>query len=189
MNISLDNLVADSQARQLPSLISRQASAPKAPGNALAVLGMRRTGKTWFCFQQMQELITQGVPREQMLYINFEDERLLGFSAKDFQLLLDSFYRRDPRLMKQECHFFFDEIQNIEGWPLFIRRLLDQTKAQITITGCSARLPSSEIHTSLRGRALPCEIFPFSFSEYLSANNITCPRKPPSSQLRLIRAS
>ncbi len=185
MDISFDNWVADSLERPLPKLTPRQLAIPNAPGNALAVLGMRRTGKTWFCFQRMQELLAKGIPRTQLLYINFEDERLLGFSAKDFQLMLNAFYRRDPGIMNKESHFFFDEIQNIEGWPQFIRRLLDQRRAQITITGSSARLLGSEIHTSLRGRALPCEMFPFSFPEYLSANNISCPQRIPSSQVRL----
>jgi uncharacterized protein len=185
MDISFDHWVADSHERPLPKLTPRQLGVPNAPGNALAILGMRRTGKTWFCFQRMQELLTKNVPRTQMLYINFEDERLLGFSTKDFQLVLDAFYRRDPGVMNKECHFFFDEIQNIEGWPQFVRRLLDQTPAQITITGSSARLLGSEIHTSLRGRALPCEMFPFSFPEYLDANNISCPQNIPSSKVRL----
>jgi predicted AAA+ superfamily ATPase len=186
MKLELDRLVADSQDRMLPDLIRRHVIAPRAPGNALAVIGMRRTGKTWFCYQQMQDLMSEGVARERMLYMNFEDERLLAFSANDFQPLLDAFYRRNPAVIDTECHFFFDEIQEVEGWPHFIRRLLDQGNAQITITGSSARLLSAEIHTSLRGRALPCEIFPFSFSEYIAAVGGEHPSRVPSSKERLM---
>lgn len=185
MDISFDHWISDSHERPLPKLTPRQVAVPYAPDNALAILGMRRTGKTWFCFQRMQELLGKGVPRMQMLYINFEDERLLGFTVKDFQLLLDAFYRCDPSIMNKECYFFFDEVQNVDGWPQFIRRLLDQSQAKITITGSSAKLLGSEIHTSLRGRALPCEMFPFSFTEYLGANNIACPQRIPSSKTRL----
>jgi len=185
MKLSLDNLVADSQERKLPDLVARRVAVPVASGNALAILGMRRTGKTWFCFQRMQALLARGIPRDQMLYINFEDERLLGFAASDFQPLLDAFYRRNPGVLATECHFFFDEIQNIEGWPQFVRRLLDNSKSQVTVTGSSARLLGSEIHTSLRGRALPCEIFPFSFPEYVLAKGGVLPQRSPASQVRL----
>lgn len=182
---AIDNLVADSQDRHLPDLIPRQLAVPHAPGNALAILGMRRTGKTWFCFQRMQELLAAGVSRERMLYINFEDERMLGFGAADFQTMLDAFYRRNPGVMDTQCHFFFDEMQNIEGWPQFVRRLLDTTRAEITVTGSSARLLGAEIHTSLRGRALPCEMFPFSFAEYIRAWGRGEPQRTPSSRERL----
>jgi predicted AAA+ superfamily ATPase len=178
MTISIDNLIADSQDRPLPTLVSRNVAVPSAPGNALAVLGMRRTGKTWFCFQRMHELLAKGISRDQMLYLNFEDERMLGFSASDFQHLLDAFYR-------DTCYFFFDEIQNVEGWPQFVRRLLDSSLAEITVTGSSARLLGAEIHTSLRGRALPCEMFPFSFSEYVRAQGFQCPERTPSNRERL----
>ncbi len=185
MNVSIEHWVADSQDRMLPDLIPRRVDVPDAPGNALAILGMRRTGKTWFCFQRMKELLASGVPRERMLYINFEDERLLGFTAADFQPLLDAFYRRNPGIMTEVCHFYFDEIQTIEGWPQFVRRLLDNSQSQITVTGSSARLLGSEIHTSLRGRALPCEMFPFSFPEYVIAKGGACPERMPSSQGRM----
>lgn len=182
MKSDLERLVADSQERKLPDLVKREVVAPYAPGNALAVIGMRRTGKTWFCYQQMQDLASNGVARERMLYMNFEDERLLSFSARDFQSLLDAFYRRNPDVMDTECYFFFDEIQQVDGWPRFVRRLLDQGNAQVTVTGSSARLLGAEIHTSLRGRALPCEMFPFSFAEYIAAAGDARPSRAPSSK-------
>lgn len=184
MTIDLDYLIADSQERTLPALVKRRLIPPNAPGNALAVIGMRRTGKTWFCYQQMENLLAKGVSRERMLYINFEDERLLSFSREDFQRLLDAFYRRNPEVVDQECYFFFDEIQQVNGWPQFVRRLLDQGGSHITVTGSSARLLGTEIHTSLRGRALACEMFPFSFAEYLDAVGVDCPNHSPSSKQR-----
>ena len=178
----LDALIADSIERPLPQLIRRQAEQPKAPGRALVVVGMRRSGKTWFCYQMIKDLVDQDVPRSQILVLNFEDERLLPFSAPDFQILLDCFYKRTPENKSKTCYFFFDEIQRIEGWQLFIRRLLDSEKVEITLTGSSAKMLSAEIHTSLRGRGLTTEIFPFSFQEYCTAQGILIPTATPSSQ-------
>ena len=184
MSLNLDQLVADSQDRALPELVQRGQVTPDAPGNALAVIGMRGTGKTWYCYQKMQDLLEAGIPRERMLYINFEDERLLGFGSEDFQRLLEAYYRLNPGVADEECHFFFDEIQQIKGWPQFIRRLLDQGQCRVMVTGSSARLLGSEIHTSLRGRALPCEIFPYSFAEYVRATGGSLPSRPPSTKQR-----
>ena len=180
----LDRLIADAEERPLPALVRRSLVPLVAPGRALAVIGMRRSGKTCYCFQMMADLVDQSVSRDRILYINFEDERLLPFGAADFQTLLDCFYRRTPTNKHRLCYFFFDEIQRIDGWYLFIRRLLDQEQVQLTVTGSSSKLLSSEIHTSLRGRALAVEIFPFSFAEYLRARNIAIPQRAPSSHTR-----
>lgn len=185
MKIDFDQMVADFQEISLPSLINRDIHPPQAPGTALALIGMRRSGKTWFCYQLMQELMDKGISREQILYINFEDERLLGFDVSDFQTLLDAFYRRNPAALERPCYFFFDEIQEVDEWPRFIRRLLDSGSAEVTITGSSAKMLSSEIHTSLRGRALPCEIFPFSFPEYAIASETPLPSGTLTTKQRL----
>ena len=80
-----------------------------------------------------------------------------------------------PALKNETCYFYFDEIQRIEGWELFIRRLLDTENVQVTLTGSSAKLPAKEIATSLRGRSLATELFPFSFAEYLRFHGVEPP--------------
>ncbi|MEA3471651.1 MAG: ATP-binding protein [Thermodesulfobacteriota bacterium] len=134
---------------------------------ANTVIGMRRSGKTWFCYQQMQELLGKGLEKERLLYLNFEDERLLPFSARDFQLVLETYYRKFPVFKSQQCYLFLDEVQRIEGWENFVRRVLDTEQLSVCVTGSSSKLLSTEIATSLRGRSLTTEIFPFSFSEFL----------------------
>lgn len=102
-----------------------------------------------------------------MLYISFDDERLMPLPATDLHRIPEAFYRLYPDSKNRRCQFFFDEIQNIDGWEMFVRRLGDTENAQITLTGSSVRLLSREIATSLRGRSLATEIFPFSFREFL----------------------
>ena len=104
---------------------------------------------------------------ERFYYLNFEDERLLPFSAQDFQLILETYYRKFPVFKSQQCYLFLDEVQRIEGWENFVRRVLDTEQLSVCVTGSSSRLLSKEIATSLRGRSLTTEIFPFSFKEFL----------------------
>jgi len=116
----------------------------------------------------MRDLMANGVARDRLLYLNFEDDRLAGFTQKDLRWIPETFFAMNPDNHKKTCHFFFDEIQLVPGWEAFIRRLLDEGKIEITITGSSAKLLSKEIASSLRGRALPTEVFPLSFREFCS---------------------
>lgn len=181
MSINYEQVVADSQERHLPELLRRSIDIRRAPGNALAIIGMRRSGKTYLCFQMMKDLLESGISRENILYVNFEDERLSSFRNEDFQPLLEVFRQRidDPDHIS---YLFFDEIQEVNGWEKFIRRIIDEGGFEVTITGSSAKLLSSEIHTSLRGRALPLEVFPFSFLEFAISRGIEIPKKIPGAK-------
>jgi len=168
----LAQLIDDFQERELPDLVVRDSSFADISGKANVAIGMRRTGKTFFSYQKMKELLVAGVKQHQIFYLNFEDERLFDFCVKDFQFILNVYYSKFPENKEFECYFFFDEIQRIDQWEMFIRRLIDTEKTKIFLTGSSSKLLSTEIATSLRGRSLSTEIFPFSFKEYLIANKI-----------------
>lgn len=168
----VEGLIADFHERPLPTITSRHTAFPLLKGKANVAIGMRRSGKTYFCYQRMLELLEQGLDREKLLYLNFEDERLFGFQVTDFQTILDVYYARHPEFKSVECHIFFDEIQCVPEWQRFIRRLLDTENVKLYLTGSSSKLLSTEIATSLRGRSMSVEIFPFSFSEYLVAAGI-----------------
>jgi len=138
------------------------------PGKATAVVGMRRAGKTTFLHQIRRSRLEQGIPRERLPQINFEDERLAGLTANDLSTLVEEYYRRFPAWRgKETVTWCFDEIQVVPGWERFVRRLLDGEKAEVFLSGSSAALLSREIATALRGRAWEVVIFPFSFEEYL----------------------
>lgn len=155
----------------LPQGIVRKLQWPHFPPQvrkAVALIGMRRSGKTWILYQHIQELLKKGVPRNHILYINFEDERLRGAQSQDLQSLLDAYFELYPDNIKAKLlYFHFDEIQTVPGWEQFVRRLLDSRQMEILLSGSSAKLLSKEIATELRGRAISREVFPFNFSEYL----------------------
>ena len=171
MKAILEQLYGDFLERELPELIGRNVNIEPVTGKALALIGMRRTGKTYLCFQAIRNLIEQGVPKENILYLNFEDDRLYGFQLSDCQSILDMFYAQQPEKKATHCWFFFDEIQNLPDREKFIRRVIDTEKASVYVTGSSAKLLSTEIATGLRGRALDREVFPYSFEEYLNVKH------------------
>lgn len=136
-------------------------------GANFVLIGVRRAGKSFLLFQQMQSLLKQGKTWDDMLYINFEDERLLGFDIHDFDRLLEA----HASMSANRPILFMDEVQNIEGWYKFARRMADQ-KYQVYITGSNAKMLGGEVATTLGGRYVIKEVFPYGFSEYLSSHEI-----------------
>ena len=130
-------------------------------------VGVRRSGKSFLLFQKIRQLLAAGKGWDEMLYLDFEDTRLDGFTADDFNLILEchqEMYGKRPML-------FLDEIQNVDGWQKFARNLADK-KYNVFITGSNAKMLSKEIMAALGGRYLPVEVYPFSFKEYLSYTGV-----------------
>lgn len=149
------------------SMTARDARLPMVPGKVHAVIGMRRAGKTTF-LRQLQAERRRVLPRERVLYLSFDDDRLAGLGADQLSLLLEEYYRRFPELRGRETvHWFLDEVQLIPGWDRFVRRVMDSEKVEIVVSGSSARMLSREVHTSLRGRGMETIIRPFGFREFL----------------------
>lgn len=160
--------LVDSLATPPPPLTRRDIRLPAVRDKALAVIGMRRSGKSTFLWQCLADRLSAGTPRDDLVYISFEDDRLAGMSPSDLAWLVEEYYRLRPGARDQRIvTFCFDEIQTIPGWETFIRRLLDSEKVQILLSGSSARLLSREVATSMRGRALEVLVHPFSFRETL----------------------
>ena len=134
---------------------------------AVIVTGVRRCGKSY-----LMKLIWKKLKRElniredNFLYVNFESEKMLNFTVKNFDALLEAYYELFNSDDKQKIFLFFDEIQNISGWEKFISRLLEENKYKIFITGSNASLLSKEIGTALTGRNFPLRLFPLSFKEF-----------------------
>ncbi|MBM3262756.1 MAG: AAA family ATPase [candidate division Zixibacteria bacterium] len=164
----LRQLIADSLAAPIPAFTRRDARVPALPGKATAIVGMRRSGKTTFLWQCLADRLAAGQPREALVSLNFEDERLTDLKAVDLQWIVEEYYRLMPRFRdRHRVTFFFDEIQVVHGWDTFARRLIDTEQADLFLTGSSARLLSREVATSMRGRAMETLIHPFSFREAL----------------------
>ena len=168
----LRKIILEFQSKDLSYIVKREQTFPVLKGKATVITGMRRAGKTSFCYQKMRELLDSGTDRNQILYLNFEDDRLSGLQLKDCQNILDAYYSLYPDNRKKECWFFFDEVQNVDGWERFVRRLLDTTDIHIVLTGSSSKLLTAEISTAMRGRSINAEIMPFSFREYLQYHHV-----------------
>ncbi|MBS3991555.1 MAG: ATP-binding protein [Erysipelothrix sp.] len=129
--------------------------------------GIRRSGKSFLLYQVMNELVKKGHEWDEFLYINFEDERLIGFDINDFDLLIEAHHT----LFQKEPIFFLDEIQNISGWEKFARRMADE-KRTIYITGSNSKMLSHEMERTLGGRYLAILVYPYSYDEFLSAKQV-----------------
>ncbi len=156
----------------LPKLISRKIQLPTNSNKIVSVIGARRCGKTYLLFETIQKLILQGIPKENILFLNFEDERL-QLKTEELDLIMQAWREMHPNADLSDHYFFFDEIQNITGWEKFIRRLYDNETKNIFVSGSNAVFLATEIATSLRGRTLPYEVYPFSFQEYLHFRHLS----------------
>jgi len=165
----LTEKLADSLTATLPDLTPRRVFGEIClSGKATAVVGMRRAGKTTFLHQLRRERMEAGIHREALPWINFEDERLGELKASHLSFLVDEYARRFSQSRERGIvAWFFDEIQVVEGWERFVRRLLDTDRTEVFVTGSSAALLSREIATALRGRAWEVLMHPFSFAEVL----------------------
>lgn len=148
------------------------------------VMGVRRCGKSTLMESIMVDLISKGTPRENIVWLNFSDDRFLPLHQGGWDTIHSVYYSLYPdKRHKEKVYFFFDEIQTYPNWELFVERLRREENCEIYITGSSARMLSKEIGTALRGRTLSWELFPFSFGEYL--NRCNPPRNKKSSNYRL----
>ncbi len=160
-------IIKDFHNRGTPEIVERDIKIPFKSGKIVTIIGPRRTGKTYLMYQTISKIpdITN------VIYINFEDERL-EFSSNNLNLIMESYFEMYPNKKENNIIFFFDEIQEVKGWEKFVRRIYDSVSKDIFITGSSSKLLSKEIATSLRGRTITYEVLPLSFNEYLRFKKI-----------------
>lgn len=138
----------------------------------LSIIGARRAGKTYLCYQLIQKL-RETLPSDNVVYINFEDERLYPLKGDELTLLWQVYLELFPVDLNKPVYLFVDEIQNVGNWSKWARRITGQNRnLKLIITGSSSKLLSKEIATELRGRTLSFTVFPLSFPEYLRAQNM-----------------
>ena len=153
-----------------PNIIERDIHIDLGIEKIIAIAGSRRSGKTYLMFQCMNELLKKGVKDDNIIYANFENERLVGVVASDLDKLLiahKELFNPDGTI-----YIFLDEIQVVENWYKWIRKIYDTGKYRIIVSGSSSELLSSEIATSLAGRNLTYTVYPFSFKEYVTAKGV-----------------
>ena len=168
MDVLLQKLAAG-VADAIPGFTRREIGVPNIPRKALAVIGMRRSGKSTFMWQCLADRVAAGAPREAQVYLNFEDDRLGALDAAVLDRMLEAYYQRFPDFRgTRRVGWFLDEIQLVKGWERFVRRIMDSEKVDVFLSGSSAKLLSREVATELRGRGLEALVLPFSFREALA---------------------
>jgi hypothetical protein len=163
----LKEMILDAQARSLFIGTKRHIKPMYVKNKATIIIGVRRSGKSTLLNQIADNWLSDGVSGENLLYINFFDDRLSKLQTLGLDMVMQSYYSLYPHKKIQETTYcFFDEIQIIPGWEAFIDRILRTENVVVYISGSSAQMLSKEIATQMRGRALSWELFPFSFKEY-----------------------
>ena len=173
MNTVLRTLLLEWRDRQLPSTIERSThldtSTQKGTNNATVITGFRRVGKTYLLFETIEKLLKIH-SRTDVVYINFEDERIIMPTSG---LLTDLIPEIQAVYGKKPKYLFLDELQLIPHWSKWVRRILDTESLQIFITGSSSKMGSYELPTELRGRAWEVKVYPLAFGEFLRFKQAT----------------
>lgn len=159
--------------RELPlDLQDRKMQLPLDGGRIVTVTGIRRCGKSSLLGLTINRLLEAGVPKERILYVGFDDERFLSMTPDNFDELLQAYREMYPNTSLQDVYMFFDEIQLVSGWELFVLRVYKNYCKHIFITGSTAKMLSEEIASALRGWPDEYREYPLSFEEYLSFKGI-----------------
>lgn len=159
--------------RELPlDLQDRKMQLPLDGGRIVTVTGIRRCGKSSLLGLTINRLLEAGVPKERILYVGFDDERFLSMTPDNFDELLQAYREMYPTTSLQDVYMFFDEIQLVSGWELFVLRVYKNYCKHIFITGSTAKMLSEEIASALRGWPDEYREYPLSFEEYLSFKGI-----------------
>ncbi len=167
----IKQLLRDFHTQPLPQVHPREYSIPIDSGKIITLIGVRRSGKTSLLYQLIKEIL-QTTDIEQVIFIDFEDERL-NLQSGQLDYIIQAYLELYPDTDLSRCYLFFDEIQNIDGWEKFIRRIYERWCRNIFITGSNAKMLSSEIATALRGRSISYTVYPLSFKEFLQFQDIS----------------
>src|ERR1035437_5041888 len=114
------SIIKESQEREITDIKQRLLIIPVNLPLIISLIGARRSGKTYLLFSIIKQLVESGISRKNIIYLNFEDERL-NFQTSDLDIILQAYYELYPEIKPDDCYFLFDEIQNVEGWEKFVR--------------------------------------------------------------------
>jgi len=156
--------------RELPEVIGREVKPSFVKGRTTAIIGPRRSGKTYLLYSLI------GEDREKYVYLNFENPLLFGITGKDFPKILDAYFDLYPENVGEDIAFLLDEVQNVSDWEIGVRYLTDEG-FKVAVTGSSSKLLSKEIATQLRGRSITYTILPLSFREFLRFKGLQIGRR------------
>lgn len=139
------------------------------------ITGMRRSGKTFYVFQMIHELLKAGVARDRVFYFNFADERLAPAPSTLLNDVVDEYWRQVPAARAEGSYLFLDEVQEADGWQGFCQRIAEHERVTLVITGSTSKMSADEIASTFRGRSLECRMFPLSFREFCGFQDVDIP--------------
>lgn len=168
----LKSQIAMRQAEFPTDLKKRENELPADCGKIVTIPGVRRCGKTSRMEAVVNSLLSRGVPPEQILWVSFDDERLVRMSSEDLNQIIEAYCEMYPDIPIASVYMFFDEIQLIEGWEYFVMRLYKHYSKNIYISGSNASMLGSELKSALRGWPMEEETLPLSFREYCGFKGI-----------------
>lgn len=177
-------IISEFHKRDLPRFNHRNFDVPDI-NKIISITGPRRAGKTYFFYQKIADLL-KNLSKEDIIYINLSDERLYPLKLQDLQYIMEAYFELYPYNKNKTVYLFLDEVQEVEEWERFIRRVYDTENVRIFITGSSSKLLHKEVHTSLRGRTLNYTMFPLSFIEFLNFKNVALEKNFKYSSQRFI---
>lgn len=159
--------VIELKHQEMPFDVKFRAEALPIDGKSILTLpGVRRCGKSTRMELAINDLLKAGVPKENILWIGFDDERFAQFSASDLDLILDAYREMFPEIPLKDVWMFFDELPLVKGWELFVLRVYKSYCKHIFVCGSNAHTLSKEMKSALRGWPVEFETFPLSFAEY-----------------------
>lgn len=173
---TFQSIISMHQAELPLSLLERERKLPINGERIVTVTGIRRCGKSSLLGLVINRLLESGVPRERILYIGFDDERFISMEANQFDEILQAYREMYPGQPLKDVYMFFDEIQLIDGWELFVLRVYKNYCKNIYVTGSTAKMLSGEMASALRGWPDEYREYPLSFDEYLSFKGIEANR-------------
>lgn len=167
------------------NLQDRNTQLPLDGNRIVTVTGIRRCGKSSLLGLTINRLLEKGIPRERILYVGFDDERFLSMGAEYFDELLQAYREMYPDIPLKDVYMFFDEIQLIKGWELFVLRVFKNYCKHIFVTGSTAKMLSAEMASALRGWPDEYREYPLSFEEYLAFKGIKTNRYSEEGRAKL----
>lgn len=173
----MDKLYLKSQIamrqKEFPTdLKKREIPLPIGDGKIVTIPGVRRCGKSSRMENVVNELLSRGVDRKRILWVGFDDERIVGMTSDELNIIIEAYNEMYPDIPMDSVYMFFDEIQLIDGWEYFVMRLYKHYSKNIYISGSNATMLSTELKSALRGWPEEEETLPLSFKEFCAFKSI-----------------
>ena len=147
-------------------VIDRDLILPVGRKKIITIPGVRRCGKSTLMEITINSLVKSGVPRENILWLGFDDERLINMTSEELDVVITSYMEMFPDTPIKDIYMFFDEIQLIKDWEYFVLRVYKSYCKNIYLCGSNATMLSTELSSALRGYPLEYKAYPLSFNEY-----------------------